>query len=87
MVPDLRFLTVAPGPRADSWAYITAGCWSTVETDGHGLEFVFTAPVREERFAELLAMTAYYHADHPPRPRAQPAHRGPCCPGPTAITC
>lgn len=63
-VPDLRILTVSPGPRADSWAYVTAGCWSTVETDGHGLEFVLTAPVRDERFAELLAMTAYYHAGH-----------------------
>lgn len=64
LVPDLRILTVSPGPRADSWAYITAGCWSTVETAGHGLEFALTAPVRDERFAELLAMTAYYHADH-----------------------
>lgn len=63
-VPDLRILTVSPGPRADSWAYLTAGCWSTAETDGHGLEFVLTAPVRDERFADLLAMTASYHSDH-----------------------
>lgn len=63
-VPHLRVLTVSPGPRADSWAYVTAGCWTTVETDGHGLAFVLTAPVRDERFADLLAMTAYYHADH-----------------------
>ncbi|MFG2754041.1 suppressor of fused domain protein [Streptomyces xanthophaeus] len=66
-VPGLRILTVSPGPRADSWAYVTAGCWSTGETGengGHGLEFVLTAPARDERFADLLAMTAYYHADH-----------------------
>ncbi|MFG2951357.1 suppressor of fused domain protein [Streptomyces adustus] len=63
-VPDLRILTVGPGPRADGWAYLTAGCWATAEKDGHGLEFVLTAPVRDERFADLLAMTAYYHADH-----------------------
>lgn len=62
--PDLTILTVSPGPRADSWAYITAGCSPTVETAGHGHEFVLTAPVRDQRFAELLAMTAYYHADH-----------------------
>ncbi|MFG2282480.1 suppressor of fused domain protein [Streptomyces asoensis] len=62
-VPGLRILTVSPGPRSDSWAYVTAGCWSTVETDGHGLEFVLAAPVRDERFADLLAMTACYHAD------------------------
>ncbi|WP_031154013.1 suppressor of fused domain protein [Streptomyces xanthophaeus] len=66
-VPGLRILTVSPGPRADSWAYVTAGCWSTGETGengGHGLEFVLTAPARDERFADLLAMTAYYHAGH-----------------------
>jgi hypothetical protein len=63
-VPDLRILTASPGPRADSWVYITAGCWSTVETGGHGLEFVLTAPVRDERCADLLAMTACYHVDH-----------------------
>ncbi|MGW5354238.1 suppressor of fused domain protein [Streptomyces sp. NPDC004031] len=63
-VPGLRIVTVGPGPRADSWAYVTAGCWSTVETDGEGIEFVLTAPVRDERFADLLAMTAYYHAVH-----------------------
>jgi hypothetical protein len=63
-VPDLRILTASPGPRADSWAYITAGCWSAAETDGHGLEFVLAAPVRDQRFADLLAMTAYYQTDH-----------------------
>ncbi|MER6818013.1 suppressor of fused domain protein [Streptomyces cellulosae] len=63
-VPGLRIRTVSPGPRADSWAYITAGCWSTVEADARGLEFVLTAPVRDERFADLLGSTAYYHADH-----------------------
>ncbi|MFG1808373.1 suppressor of fused domain protein [Streptomyces sp. NPDC049040] len=62
MVPGLRILTVSPGPRADSWAYVTAGCWSVAERDGHGVEFVLTAPVRDERFVDLLAMTAYYHA-------------------------
>ncbi|WP_432135110.1 MULTISPECIES: hypothetical protein [unclassified Streptomyces] len=53
-VPSLRIVTVSPGPRADSWACITAGCWSTVEADGHGLEFVLTAPVRDERFADRM---------------------------------
>ncbi|MFC8366933.1 MULTISPECIES: suppressor of fused domain protein [unclassified Streptomyces] len=63
-VPGLRILTVGPGPRADSWAYITAGCWSAAGRSGHGLEFVLTAPVRDERFADLLAMTASYHTRH-----------------------
>ncbi|MFI6009188.1 suppressor of fused domain protein [Streptomyces sp. NPDC051243] len=60
-VPDLRVLVVGPGPRTDSWAYVTAGCWAASESDGHGLEFVMTAPVRDQRFIDLMAMIAYYH--------------------------
>ncbi|MFG2976973.1 suppressor of fused domain protein [Streptomyces sp. NPDC048331] len=63
-VPDLRILTVGPGPRADSWTYVTAGCWSASAANGHGLEFVLSGPVRDERLADLLAMTSYYHASH-----------------------
>ncbi|KPI23607.1 hypothetical protein OV320_0554 [Actinobacteria bacterium OV320] len=59
--PDLRVLVVGPGPRSDSWAYVTAGCWAAMEKDGHGLEFVMTAHVRDRRFIELMAMIAYYH--------------------------
>ncbi|MFB6897348.1 MULTISPECIES: suppressor of fused domain protein [Streptomyces] len=63
--PGPRILTVGPGPRADSWAYVTAGCWaSTADGDGQGIEFVLTAPVRDERFAELLRATAAYHDAH-----------------------
>ncbi|MFE7487326.1 suppressor of fused domain protein [Kitasatospora sp. NPDC057541] len=57
----LRVLVVAPGPRGDSWAYVTAGCWAAVEENGHGLEFVMTAHIRDERFVELMAMLAHYH--------------------------
>lgn len=64
MVPGLRILTVSPGPCADSWAYVTAGCWPVAGREGHGVEFVLTTPVRDERFAALLAMTAFYHAVH-----------------------
>lgn len=61
IVPDLRVVTVAPGPQGDSWAYVTAGCWASAEKDGHGLEFVMTAHVRDQRFVELMGMIAYYH--------------------------
>ncbi|GGY00662.1 hypothetical protein GCM10010358_63110 [Streptomyces minutiscleroticus] len=61
VAPDLRVLVVGPGPRSDSWAYVTAGCWAAMEKDGHGLEFVMTAHVRDQRFIELMAMIAYYH--------------------------
>ncbi|MEV5576792.1 suppressor of fused domain protein [Spirillospora sp. NPDC052269] len=64
-LPGLRMLTAAPGPRIDSWTYITAGCWNAVHTDrGHGLEFVLSAPVRDDSFAELLAMVAHFHVFH-----------------------
>jgi hypothetical protein len=61
VLPDLRVLVVGPGPRGDGWAYVTAGCWASTERDGHGLEFVMTAHVRDPRFIELMAMIAYYH--------------------------
>ncbi|WP_246212613.1 suppressor of fused domain protein [Streptomyces abyssomicinicus] len=61
VLPDLRVLVVGPGPRDDSWAYVTAGCWSAAEKDGRGLEFVMTAHVRDQRFLDLMAMLAYYH--------------------------
>ncbi|MFJ9448307.1 suppressor of fused domain protein [Kitasatospora sp. NPDC101235] len=56
----LRVLVVGPGPRGDSWAYVTAGCWAADE-DGRGLEFVMTAHACDERFVELMAMLACYH--------------------------
>ncbi|WP_328793107.1 MULTISPECIES: hypothetical protein [unclassified Streptomyces] len=62
IVSDLRVLVVGPGPRSDSWAYVTAGCWAAMEKDGHGLEFVLTAHVRDQRFIDLMAMIAYYLA-------------------------
>jgi hypothetical protein len=61
VLPGLRLLVVGPGPRGDGWAYVTAGCWSAMEKDGLGLEFVMTAHVRDQRFLDLMAMLAYYH--------------------------
>jgi hypothetical protein len=53
-VPDLRVLVVGPGPRSDSRTCVTAGCWAAMEKDGHGLEFVMTAHVRDQRFIDLM---------------------------------
>jgi hypothetical protein len=61
VLPCLRVLVVGPGPRSDGWAYATAGCWAALEKGGHGLEFVMTAHVRDQRFIELMAMIASYH--------------------------
>ncbi|SNR88855.1 Suppressor of fused protein (SUFU) [Actinacidiphila glaucinigra] len=67
-VPDLRVIEVGPGPRGDHWTYVTAGCWSRGARDGHGVEFVLTAPVPDPRFADLIAMTAHYHCGPRPHP-------------------
>ncbi|MEU8578664.1 suppressor of fused domain protein [Streptomyces asoensis] len=42
---------------------MSAGCWAAGEEDGdgHGLESVMTAHVRDQRFIELMAMIAAYH--------------------------
>ncbi|GAA0970304.1 suppressor of fused domain protein [Actinocorallia libanotica] len=63
-LPGFRILTAGPGSRVDGWTYVTAGCWGAVNDDGHGREFILSAPVRDESFAELLAMVAYYHLSH-----------------------
>ncbi|MEW2131567.1 suppressor of fused domain protein [Streptomyces sp. NPDC005435] len=67
VAPGARVLVVGPGPRGDGWAYVTAGCWAATdptEKGGHGLEFVMTAHVRDQRFVELMAMIAAYHRGH-----------------------
>lgn len=62
-VPGLFVHEVAPGPRIAAWTYLTIGVWSAVHSDdGHGLEFLITAPEADIRMVELLTMTAYYHA-------------------------
>ncbi|MCX4750544.1 suppressor of fused domain protein [Kitasatospora sp. NBC_01287] len=63
-VPGLRVIVASPGPRGSCWTYVTAGCWSTAEKHGHGLEFALTAPAGDESFVDLLAKIAYYHAGH-----------------------
>ncbi|MFE6977604.1 suppressor of fused domain protein [Streptomyces sp. NPDC057682] len=65
-LPGLRVLVVGPGPRDSGWAYVTAGCGAVSGPGQHGLEFLMTAQVRDRRFIDLMAMTAYYHrGGHP----------------------
>ncbi|WP_051944402.1 suppressor of fused domain protein [Streptacidiphilus rugosus] len=63
-VPGLRIIAASPGPRCNVWTYVTAGCWSAVEKQGHGIEFVLTSPAGDVSFVDLLAKIAYYHAAH-----------------------
>ncbi|MGW1226015.1 suppressor of fused domain protein [Streptomyces sp. NPDC001478] len=65
-LPGLRVLVVGPGPRDSGWAYVTAGCGFVAGPGEQGLEFVMTARVRDRRFIDLVAMTAFYHrSGHP----------------------
>lgn len=57
---DVRVLTVSPGPRVNSWSYVTVGC-SGEEHAGLRREFVMLGQVRDERFVELVTMLAFYH--------------------------
>ncbi|MEU1630843.1 suppressor of fused domain protein [Streptomyces sp. NPDC020096] len=66
MVRDLRILEVGPGPRGSWWTYVTVGCWSRANHQGHGLEFLMMAPTSDPRFADVLAMTAFYHCGPTP---------------------
>src|SRR5687767_12197006 len=62
-VPGLFVHEVGPGPRIAAWTYLTIGAWSAAHSgDGHGLEFLITAPEADIRMVELLTMVAYYHA-------------------------
>ncbi|WP_254594693.1 hypothetical protein [Streptomyces sp. 8P21H-1] len=74
VLPDLRVLVVGPGPRSDSWAYVTAGCWAAMEKDGHGLEFVMTTHVRDQRFIDL-GHSADFAARRPQRAQFRTCHR------------
>ena len=57
-VPDLRIARLDVG----GWLYVTVGLWDAWQQDGHGLEFVLHAPMRDDRHIETLTMAAYYHA-------------------------
>lgn len=64
-VAGLRVIEVAPGPRAGSWVYLTAGA-SVSSVPAR--EFILTAPTCDPRFADLVAMTAFYHGGPQPHP-------------------
>lgn len=63
-IPELRILEIGPGPRGSGWAYVSVGCWSMKNRAGHGLEFVVTAAARDQRFADVISMTAHYNLSH-----------------------
>ena len=61
-VPEFEVVRVGPGPRLGEWTYVSTGCWQAIHDGQHGLEFAIITRIDTPRAAELLAMTAYYHA-------------------------
>ncbi|MDI5969624.1 suppressor of fused domain protein [Streptomyces sp. SL13] len=57
-------LVAGPGPRGSRWTYVTAGCWALWTRAGAGTEFLLTAAVRDQRFVDLAARVAHYHASY-----------------------
>ena len=57
---------VGPGPRYSGWTYLSVGAWSVVhDHQGHGLEFLVSAPRADPLLVELITMSVYYHAGPP----------------------
>src|SRR5262245_16771285 len=61
-LPWLRIAEFAPGPKTELWTYATIGAWKSREDPR--LEFITTAPHRDQRHVELLTMAAWYHGRH-----------------------
>lgn len=60
--PDFCVLEVAPSPDGAVWIYVTCGTSRIQHPDTERLEFLTVSSERSARVAELLTMTAYYHA-------------------------
>jgi hypothetical protein len=58
-LPQLRVAEFAPGPKTNLWAYITIGAREA--RDDPSLEFLITAPEKDQRHVELVTMAAWYH--------------------------
>lgn len=63
--PHFHVLRVAPTSPNDLWTYVSIGAWAVGPDERHGVEFILTLASDEPRAVDLLAMTAYYHGEHP----------------------
>ena len=63
--PHFGVLRVAPVAPTDLWTYFSIGAWAARPDQQPGVEFVLTVATDEERAVDLLAMSAYYHEEHP----------------------
>lgn len=65
VLPDFRVYRVTPKFGIGRWVYISAGASVINHGNAEPLEFMIVAPKRNDRFVELLAMTAIYNIDEP----------------------
>jgi hypothetical protein len=63
ILPQFRIIEVEPGPRSQLWVYISSGAWEAADKNTGYIEFMMIAPEKNVRFAELLAMVTFYHAN------------------------
>lgn len=61
VLPRLRVVEFAPGPKTDLWVYASIGAWEARANPR--FEFLLSAPQQDMRHVELMAMTAWYHGD------------------------
>jgi hypothetical protein len=61
-LPQFKVFEIEPGPKNNLWTYVSSGAQQASPSEGL-LEFMIIAPSKNARHVELLAMTAYYHAD------------------------
>jgi hypothetical protein len=62
ILPRLRIIEFAPGPRANLWVYVSLGAWEANPDGDAKLEFLIMAPYQDLRHVELLTMTVWYHS-------------------------
>ena len=76
--PGFAVASIGSGPRLQQLrTVVSLGCWDATHEGGHGLEFAIVGPEdADERLAELLALTAFYHCG-PPAQRLDHGHTVP----------
>ena len=60
-VKDFLIFRIQPLRPGCWWLYVSSGCWAATQEDGHGLEFVLTAPADDWVNLESVTMNAFFH--------------------------
>jgi hypothetical protein len=61
-IEGFHLVRIAPGPRLPLWTFASLGCWRATQEDGHGIELLLAGRSDDPRLAELVGISAYFHA-------------------------